>query len=310
MTTAPGHLPPFAPRLAAAIKSRRTPACIGLDPRRESLPPALAAAAAAGPRDLAAVFTTFCRDVIDVVAPLVPIVKPQLACFEALGPHGMTALADVIAHARARGLLVLADGKRGDIGSTAEAYADGWLAGPWAADAVTVNPYLGLDSLEPFVNTAADRGAGIFVLVKTSNPGSRDFQELTSDGRPLYEHVAAGVEALAARTAAGTTYGAVGAVVGATWPKQLDELRAAMPHTWILVPGFGRQGGRAADVRGAFHPDGLGALVVSARDVIFAHARPEVNAGLAPGQWQTAVERACRDMIDRLAADTPAGRLR
>ena len=301
---------PFASRLASAVTSRRTPACIGLDPRRESLPPALDAAATTDPRDLAAIFTSFCRDVIDTVAPLVPIVKPQLACFEALGPHGMTALADVVAHARGRGLLVLADGKRGDIGSTAEAYADGWLAGPWAADALTVNPYLGLDSLEPFVKTATSRGAGMFVLVNTSNSGSKDFQELNCDGRPLYEHVAAGVEALAARTAAGGTYGAVGAVVGATWPKQLDELRAAMPHTWILVPGFGRQGGRASDVRGAFHPDGLGALVVSARDVIFAHARPEVNAGLAPGQWQTAVERACRDMIDRLAADTPAGRLR
>jgi orotidine-5'-phosphate decarboxylase len=310
MTAASASQPPFAPRLAAAITSRRTPACIGLDPRRESLPPALAAASVTDPAALAAIFTTFCRDVIDVVAPLVPIVKPQLACFEALGPHGMTALADVIAHARTRGLLVLADGKRGDIGSTAEAYADGWLAGPWAADALTVNPYLGLDSIEPFVKTAADRGAGIFVLVKTSNPGSKDFQELACDGRPLYEHVAAGVEALAARTAAGATYGAVGAVVGATWPKQLDELRAAMPHTWILVPGFGRQGGRASDVRGAFHADGLGALVVSARDVIFAHARPEMNAGLAADQWQTAVERACHDMIDRLAADTPASRLR
>jgi orotidine-5'-phosphate decarboxylase len=310
MTAASASQPPFAPRLAAAIHARRTPACIGLDPRRESLPPALAAASVTDPAALAAIFTPFCRDVIDVVAPLVPIVKPQLACFEALGPHGMTALADVIAHAHARGLLVLADGKRGDIGSTAEAYAEGWLAGPWAADALTVNPYLGLDSIEPFVKTAADRGAGIFVLVKTSNPGSKDFQELACDGRPLYEHVAAGVEALAARTAAGATYGAVGAVVGATWPKQLDELRAAMPHTWILVPGFGRQGGRASDVRGAFHADGLGALVVSARDVIFAHARPEMNAGLAADQWQTAVERACHDMIDRLAADTPAGRLR
>jgi orotidine-5'-phosphate decarboxylase len=255
-------------------------------------------------------FTEFCRGVIDAVAPLVPIVKPQLACFEALGPHGMTALADVIAHARAAGLLVLADGKRGDIGSTAEAYAAGWLAGPWAADALTVNPYLGLDSIEPFVTTAADRGAGIFVLVKTSNPGSKDFQDLTSDGRTIYAHVADGVEALAARTAAGDTYGAVGAVVGATWPKQLDDLRAAMLHAWILVPGFGRQGGRAADVRGAFHGDGLGAIVVSARDVIFAHTRPEMNDGLTNGQWQTAVERACHDMIDRLAADTPAAKLR
>jgi len=312
MTPPSGHTAPFAARLAAAIRAKRTPACIGLDPRREALPPALGAAAvsASDPAALAAIFTDFCRGVIDVVAPLVPIVKPQLACFEALGPHGMTALASVIAHARSQGLLVLADGKRGDIGSTAEAYAAGWLAGPWAADALTVNPYLGLDSVEPFVKTAADRGAGIFILVKTSNPGSKDFQDLTSDGRTIYEHVAAGVEALAARTAAGATYGAVGAVVGATWPKQLDDLRAAMPHAWILVPGFGRQGGRAADVRAAFHADGLGALVVSARDVIFAHARPEMNEGLAAGQWQTAVERAAHDMIARLAADTPAAALR
>jgi orotidine-5'-phosphate decarboxylase len=301
---------PFASRLAAAITNRGTPACIGLDPRQQSLPPALAAATVSDPKTLATIFATFCREVIDAVAPLVPIVKPQLACFEAIGPHGMSALANVIAYARQKNLLVLADGKRGDIGSTAEAYAEGWLGGPWAADALTVNPYLGLDSVEPFVKTAADRGAGIFILVKTSNPGSKDFQDLASEGHTIYEHVAAGVERLAARTAAGGTYGAVGAVVGATWPRQLDTLRAAMPHTWILVPGFGKQGGRAADVRAAFHPDGLGAIVVSARDVIFAHSRPEMNAGLAAGQWQTAVERACHDMIDRLAADTPAGVLR
>jgi orotidine-5'-phosphate decarboxylase len=302
--------PPFATRLAAAVTSRGTPACIGLDPRRESLPATFGLEAVTDPATVAAAFARFCRDVIDVVAPLVPVVKPQLACFEAVGPHGMTALADVIAHARTKGLIVLADGKRGDIGSTAEAYADGWLAGPWAADAVTVNPYLGLDSLEPFVKTAAARAAGIFVLVKTSNPGSKDFQDLRTDGLTIYEHVARGVEQFAAQTAGGGAYGAVGAVVGATWPRQLDELRAAMPHAWILVPGFGKQGGRAADVRGAFDAAGLGALVVSARDVIFAHARPEMNAGLAAGQWQTAVERACRDMIDRLAADTPAARLR
>jgi len=301
---------PFASRLAAAVKSRRTPACIGLDPRRESLPATFGVDDATAPAAVADAFAKFCRDVIDVVAPLVPIVKPQLACFEAVGPHGMTALADVIAYARSKNLLVLADGKRGDIGSTAEAYADGWLGSPWAADALTVNPWLGLDSIEPFVRTAEARAAGIFVLVKTSNPGSKDFQDLRCDGRTNYEHVAAGVEALAVRTAGGAAYGAVGAVVGATWPKQLDELRAAMPHAWILVPGFGKQGGRAADVRGAFDADGLGALVVSARDVIFAHSRPEMNAGLAANHWQTAVERACHDMIERLAADTPAGRLR
>jgi len=310
MNTASATNRSFSGRLAASIKSRRSAACIGLDPRREQLPSVLGADTAFDPKDLAAIYARFCCDVIDVVAPLVPIVKPQLACFEMLGPHGMTALAEVIAHAHAKDLLVLADGKRGDIGSTAEAYADGWLAGPWGTDALTVNPYLGLDSIEPFVKLASERNAGIFVLVKTSNPGSKDFQELNADGRTLYQHVATGVEQFAARTAAGDTYGAVGAVVGATWPRQLDELRAAMPHTWILVPGFGKQGGRAADVRGAFHSDGLGALVVSARDVIFAHARPEMNAGLTESQWQTAVDRACRDMIERIAADTPAGVLR
>ena len=338
---AAGHPPPtesFSARLAAAIRSRGTPACVGLDPKADSLPPALLATATANtgtthpsahdPKVLAPLFAKFCCDIIDVVAPLVPIVKPQLACFEALGPHGMLALADTIDHAHARGLLVLADGKRGDIGSTAEAYADGWLGGPWHADALTVNPYLGLDSVEPFVKVATARHAGIFILVKTSNPGSKDFQELDAQGSPLYEHVAAGVEQLAARTTTATTgpaaagsaphaihpidarYGAVGAVVGATWPRQLEALRATMPHTWILVPGFGKQGGRATDTRGAFDADGLGAIIVSARDIIYAHSRAEMNAGLAPAQWQTAVERACRDMIDRLATDTPAGTLR
>ncbi|NBT13259.1 MAG: orotidine-5'-phosphate decarboxylase [Planctomycetia bacterium] len=299
----------FSDRLSAAIRDRKTPACVGLDPRRDALPATFAGTATLEPKELAATFARFCCEVIDVVAPLVPIVKPQLACFEGLGPHGMTALAEVISHAREKRLLVLADGKRGDIGSTAEAYADGWLAGPWAADALTVNPYLGLDAVDPFVKTAHERGAGIFILVKTSNPGSRDFQDLVSGDCTIFEHVAAGVEQLAHRTADGGRYGAVGAVVGATWPRQLDTLRATMPHAWILVPGFGKQGGRAADVRGAFHADGLGALVVSARDVIFAHSRPEMNAGLSDAQWQTAVERACRDMIERLAADTPAGKL-
>ena len=151
----------------------------------------------AAPHELADMYLQFCKDVIDVVAPLVPIVKPQLAYFEALGPHGTTALAEVIAYAHKKELLVLADGKRGDIGSTAEAYAAGWLAGPWAADALTVNPYLGLDSIEPFIKRATTNNAGIFVLVKTSNPGGKDFQDLKVDQSHVYDHVAKGVEAAA-----------------------------------------------------------------------------------------------------------------
>ena len=308
----------FSHRLTVAIQAKGTPACIGLDPKASALPPVLradantAAAAAADlpPEVLAPIFARFCREVIDVVAPLVPIVKPQLAYFEALGLPGMAALAETISYAHAQGLLVLADGKRGDIGSTAEAYAAGWLNGPWAADALTVNPYLGLDSIDPFINRAEAEQAGIFVLVKTSNPGGKDFQDLPTDGGTVYDQVAKGVEAAAARTAGSDRYGSVGAVVGATWPEQLVSLRAAMPHSWILIPGFGHQGGTATDVAGGFAADGLGALVNSARAVIFAHQRKELAAELAAHQWQTAVERACLEMIDQLAADTPAGRLR
>ena len=308
----------FSQRLTAAIQAKGTPACIGLDPKASALPPALLAdantagtkAADLPPTVLAPIFGQFCKEVIDVVAPLVPIVKPQLAYFEALGPAGMTALAETIAYAHQKGLLVLADGKRGDIGSTAEAYAAGWLAGPWAADALTVNPYLGLDSIEPFITRAVSHQAGIFVLVKTSNPGGKDFQDLNTPDGTVYDQVAKGVEAAAAQTASTKRYGNIGAVVGATWPDQLVSLRAAMPHTWILIPGFGHQGGTATDVAGGFAPDGLGALVNSARAVIFAHQRPELSDGLQPHQWQTAVERACLEMIDQLAADTPAGKLR
>ena len=303
----------FSARLTAAIQSKGTPACIGLDPKASALPPALlqniSAQENAAPHQLAEIYLQFCKEVIDVVAPLVPIVKPQLAYFEALGPHGTTALAEVIAYAHEKELLVLADGKRGDIGSTAEAYAAGWLAGPWAADALTVNPYFGLDSIEPFIKRATTKNAGIFVLVKTSNPGGKDFQDLKVDQSHVYDHVAKGVEATAIQTAGDQQYGAVGAVVGATWPEQLTALRNAMPHTWILIPGFGHQGGTAAGVAGGFDEHGLGALVNSARGVIFAHSRPEMNDGLQPNQWQTAVERACKQMIDQLAAETPAGKL-
>jgi orotidine-5'-phosphate decarboxylase len=266
--------------------------------------------------------------VIDVVAPLVPAVKPQAAFFEELGPAGMAALAAVIDHAQAAGLIVILDGKRNDIGSTAEAYARGYLGrdqSAWHADALTVSPYLGDDSLAPFVDVARQRGAGIFVLVKTSNPGSGMLQDLevggqrsevgansgttappTSDLRPLtsplYRHVADHVESLAAKTAGDCGYGCVGAVVGATYPEQLAELRAAMPHTWLLVPGYGSQGGTAADVADGFDDRGLGAIVNNSRGIIFAHARKPYNEKFGAARWQEAVDAATRDMIAELRA--------
>ncbi len=262
---------------------------------------------------MAAAYTLFCRGVIDVVAPLVAVVKPQAAFFEQLGPAGMQSLWDVIRYAREKHLLVIVDGKRNDIGSTATAYAQAYLGGnaasPWGGDALTVSPYLGGDSLEPFVDAATERGAGIFVLVKTSNSGGGLFQDRMCEGKPLYEHVAAFTQELARRTAGQCGYGIVGAVVGATYPQQLTTLRAQMPHTWFLVPGFGAQGAQARDVRDAFAPDGLGAIVNSSRGIIFAHSLPPYRDRFDDSRWQEAVEQATCDMIQQLSADTPAGRL-
>jgi orotidine-5'-phosphate decarboxylase len=304
----------FADRLAGAVRQRGNPVLVGLDPRYEQLPERLRASGdTADPPTKARAFTEFCRGVVDVVAPLVPAVKPQAAFFEELGPAGMQALADVIDYAHAKNLLVIVDGKRNDIGSTATAYANAYLgarpASAWGADALTVSPYLGDDSLTPFVETAAARGAGIFVLVKTSNPGGGMFQDLWAEGQPLYRHVAARVQELADQTQGACAYGAVGAVVGATYPRQVAELREAMPNTWFLVPGFGSQGGSARDVAAAFDGKGLGAIVNNSRGIIFAHARKEYADCFGANRWQEAVEAATREMIDQLRSDTPAGKL-
>jgi orotidine-5'-phosphate decarboxylase len=224
----------------------------------------------------------------------------------------MAVLAEVIQYAQSKGLLVILDAKRNDIGSTARAYAEGILGrgrSPWGADAVTVNPYLGDDALAPFVEVAVERGAAAFVLVKTSNPGGRLFQDLVCEGRAAYQHVGAHVEELARQTAGTGRYGAVGAVVGATYPEQLAQLRSEMPHTWFLVPGFGAQGAGARDVAGAFDQQGTGALINNSRGIIFACRRPEYAGRFGPSRWQEAVEAATRDMIEQLRTETPAGRL-
>lgn len=307
-------MPSFPDQLDAAIRQRKTPVLVGLDPQLDLLPEGLA------PRQdgecpftqSAAAFSQFCRGVIDVVAPLVAVVKPQAAFFEQLGPAGMTALGEVIHYAQSKGLLVILDGKRNDIGSTATAYARGILGrgvNPWGADAITVNPYLGDDSLKPFVDVAVEREAGVFVLVKTSNPGGKMFQDLVSEGRPLYEHVGAFVEQLARQTAGSCGYGAVGAVVGATYPEQLARLRAGMPHTLFLVPGFGSQGGTARDVAAAFDERGGGAIVNNSRGIIFAHRRAPYSERFGSARWQEAVEAATLDMMEQLRAETSAGKL-
>jgi orotidine-5'-phosphate decarboxylase len=283
----------FSQLLSEATRRKGNPVLVGLDPRWESLPTACRS------DDIADSFERFCNTIIDITAPLVPAVKPQSAFFEQYGPAGMTALRNVICYAKQKGLLVIFDGKRNDIGSTAEAYAAGILGAEsaWGADALTVSPYLGDDSIEPFVKTAVERNAGIYVLVKTSNVGGKMLQDLTVDGKTIYRRMAEYVEQLAQRTA-----GSVGAVVGATWAEQLTELRQVMPTAPLLVPGYGAQGGTAKDVAQAFHPDGSGALINNSRGIIFAHLKEPFKTQFGESRWQDAVEAAAKQMIGELCA--------
>ncbi len=309
----------YIERLHHRIKLTGNAVCVGLDPRWESLPTEIRDSAESRPLDppssWAVAYREFCMRVINVVAPLVPVVKPQVAFFEQCGPAGMLALRDVIRHARQQGLIVIADAKRGDIGSTAEAYADAWLAGEdpdaatWGADALTVNPYLGADTLEPFVKTAVARQAGLYVLVRTSNPGAARFQDVSDAGGTLFQHVADVVTELSSRSRgegnANLTnggYGSIGAVVGATYPGELIELRQRMAGVPFLIPGYGAQGGTAADVRAALDKQGLGAVINSSRGIIFAIDREPYRSRFQPHQWEAAVEQATRDMIADLQA--------
>ncbi|MCO8121504.1 orotidine-5'-phosphate decarboxylase [Stieleria sp. TO1_6] len=293
----------FATQLAAAVRRTRSVTCVGLDPRKASLPAPLRDAIDADrPEQWAAAYTQFCCEIIDVVADLVPCVKPQAAFFEQLGPAGMISLGEVVAHARKRELLVILDGKRNDIGSTATAYADAYLGAdsPWGSDSLTVSPYLGRDSIEPFVEMCDQRGAGVFVLVKTSNPGGGLLQNRQSDGQTVYARVAELLTELNASRTNADGYGPLGAVVGATYPEELVAMRAAMPHSWILIPGFGAQGGAADDVKGGFHENGMGAVVNSSRHIIFAHAREEFADKFGDARWQDAVRAATEQMNQQL----------
>jgi orotidine-5'-phosphate decarboxylase len=270
----------FADRLAEAVEVKRSQLVVGLDPRVDLLPVELRGEAPA------AAVERFCRGIVDAVAPYVVAVKPQLAFFEALGTEGLRALDHACRYAHEAGLLVLADGKRGDIGSTARAYAAAYLEprsgqGP-LADALTVNPYLGEDSVEPFLQAVRLHGAGLFVVVRTSNPGAADIQDLAlSDGRPLWHHVARLVSEWGESLVGERGLSSVGAVMGATVPRAVGEARRAMPQAVLLLPGVGHQGATPADVARAFTSGPASALVNASRSVIYAYRASEAD-------WRTA----------------------
>jgi len=302
----PGPRGRFADRLAAAIDKAGAPACVGLDPVVEKLPETLrrqfvgraagSAQTGHGEGDVAAV-AAFCEGVIDAVAGIIPVIKPQAACFERLGAPGVALLHRLIERAVQRGIVVILDAKRGDIGVTAEHYAAAAFDGPHAADACTVSGYLGPDTIRPMMRP--DRG--VFVLVRTSNPESDAVQSLRlADGRTIAEMMADLVAAEGAGRVGARGLSDVGAVVGATKAAEGEQLRARMPQQYFLVPGFGAQGGTLDDVRrlvraGARSPGELGVVVNASRSVLY----PAGSA--SSGDWQDAVRAAAVSFKAELA---------
>ena len=263
----------FADRLAAAVERKGAPLCVGIDPDPALMP------AGVGVVD-------FCRGIVDAVAEVAVAAKPQTAFFEAQGATGWAALVEVCGYAREAGLLVIADAKRGDVPSTARAYAAAFAP---LADAVTVNPYLGYDSLEPFF---AHDGLGVLPIVKTSNRGSEDLQDLPlADGRPFWQHVASLIDRWGADYVGGSGLSSVGAVVGATHPDVLETARSLMPRAVLLLPGVGAQGGRPEQLGAAFTAGPASALVSASRSVIYA----DRGAG-----WQDAAAAEAARLADEL----------
>jgi orotidine-5'-phosphate decarboxylase len=304
----------FSDRLITAIDRKGCPIAVGIDPRLDLMPPAFLQdyfaryghthqAASLAIRD-------FNLRLLDAIAAHVPIVKVQVAFYEVFGSAGMQVFADTLSAARQRELVVIADVKRGDIEMTAQAYAAAYLANNlpgvklspgFEADAITVNPYVGGDGVLPFVEAAKSAGKGLFILVKTSNPSSGDVQDLRVDGSPLYEHMAQLVRQWGRGTEGRRGYDAVGAVVGATYPAEAARLRGLMPQAYFLVPGYGAQGGRAADVQACFNGDGYGAIINSSRGIMYAY-RQEAFRAYGEENFPAAAEAAVLAMKQELAA--------
>ncbi len=275
----------FADRLLAAIESKGSPVCVGLDPNISRMPAEFQRGVTVKEQLLN--IEIFCRDVLEVVEPIIPVVKPQMAYFEAFGPAGVKLYFDLVAHARQLGLIVIGDAKRGDIGSTAAAYAEAHLTKPDSVDSLTVNGYFGADGLAPFVDAGHENGRGIFVLVRTSNPSGETIQNFTNaDGMEFYKHIAAQVAEIGSADGlvGGSGYSCVGAVVGATCPEEARQLREIMPQQIFLVPGYGAQGATAQDCAASFKADGTGAIVNASRSVLYPSA--------GGGDWKQAVRQA------------------
>jgi orotidine-5'-phosphate decarboxylase len=306
---APGMTDAFADRLVRRVRALGHPLCVGIDPHLELLPRCFRAGAmAAGDLATARAVERYSLALLERVAGKVAVVKPQSACFERLGPAGVAVLARVMDEARSKGLLVILDAKRSDIGSTAASYASAYLAAdaPMRADALTINPYLGVDSLEPFFAAAHAGGAGVFVLLRTSNPGAVDVQDLSVRDRPVYHHLADLLQPLALRLRGpATEWSGLGVVVGATWPEESRKVRELLPGCLFLVPGYGAQGASAEDAVAGFvrGPGGVleGGVVNASRAIGFPANGDDGSAATWERAVDAALARAIRELSEAVA---------
>lgn len=299
-------------RLIKEIIKKKNPSVVGLDPTMEMMPECLKAEylpqEGASAEHVARMFLRFNRDIVDAVADIVPAVKPQIAMYEKYGPAGVEAYVETCRYAAEKGLVVIGDIKRGDISSTAAAYAahiggteiGGVRQELWHEDAVTLNPYMGSDGIRPFLDACAAYDKGLFLLVKTSNPSSRELQDLVlSDGRMVYEAAADLTDQWGADLIGTYGYSSVGAVVGATHKAQGEKLRKEHPHLFFLVPGYGAQGASASDVAGFFDERGLGAIINSSRGITQAYKK---DPSFGDGDYARAARAAALAMREELNA--------
>lgn len=302
----------FSDRLCKAVQRCGTPLCVGFDPHLHLLPQSLVhryTEKAEDPwRGWAAAAETFFLRILDRIAPLVPVIKPQWAFFEQMGPAGMLVLQRICKEARQRGVLVIADAKRSDIGSTAAAYANAYfesaipgdrlLPPPIPVDAITLNPYLGSDSINPFINSNPQHG--MFILVRTSNKSGDELQNLPIENQRVLNVMASYVDKWGTERVGESGWSSVGAVVGATYPEEAEMLRDQMPRALFLIPGFGAQGGSAVNAVVALDKDGLGGVVNSSRDILFAFRKAPYAQQFGEEAYDRAAEAACIDAIGRL----------
>ena len=295
-------------QLVQKIQKPKAPICVGLDPMLGYIPAHIIEKAfkeyGETLEGAAEAVWQYNKEIVDHTYDLIPSVKPQIAMYEQFGIEGLKAYAKTVEYCQQKGLIVIGDVKRGDIGSTSSAYAVGHLGkvkvgsnicSGFNTEFITVNPYLGTDGVKPFVDVCNEQDKGIFVLVKTSNPSSGEFQDKLIDGRPLYELVAEKVVEWGDASMDGA-YSNVGAVVGATYPEMSKILRKLMPRTYFLVPGYGAQGGTAQDLKHCFNEDGLGAIVNSSRGIIAAY-KQEKYSKFGPEHFAEASRQAVIDMI-------------